>query len=82
VLPQQQEVRWFELRNDRYELLLPEAGMLRSRRFPGLWLNAPALLAGDAAALLATLRAGLETPEHADFVRHLQEQQSGSSTSR
>jgi len=78
VLPQQQEVRWFELRADRYELLLPEAGMLRSRRFPGLWLNASALLAGDAAALLETLRTGLESPEHADFVKRLQEHRASS----
>jgi Uma2 family endonuclease len=71
VLPQHREVRWFELRADRYELLVEEAGVVRSRRFPGLWLNAPALLAGDAAALLATLRAGLDDPEHKEFVSRL-----------
>ena len=39
VLPTQREVRWFELRADRYEPLAEESGILRSRRFPGLWLN-------------------------------------------
>ena len=73
VLPTQREVRWFELRADRYELLAEESGILRSRQFPGLWLNVPALLAGDAAGVLATLRTGLDTPEHAEFVRVLQE---------
>ena len=73
VLPTQREVRWFELRADRYELLAEESGILRSRQFPGLWLNVPALLAGDAAGVLATLRTGLDTPEHAGFVQGLQE---------
>ncbi len=73
VLPRQGEVRWFELRADRYQLLDPQEGILRSRQFPGLWLNAPALLAGDAAALLATLRTGLDSPEHDAFVRRLQD---------
>ena len=72
VLPRQREVRWFELQADRYELLVEQDGILRSRRFPGLWLNVPALLAGDAAAILDTLRAGVNSPEHAEFVSRLQ----------
>ncbi len=38
----------------------------------GLWLNVPALLAGDAASMLNTLRAGLASPDHAEFVNRLQ----------
>jgi Uma2 family endonuclease len=72
VLPQQQEVRWFQLRNDRYEPMAAESGILRSRHFPGLWLNVPALLADDAASVLTTLHAGLDTPGHAEFVRRLE----------
>ncbi|MCL4207857.1 MAG: Uma2 family endonuclease [Pirellulaceae bacterium] len=77
VLPQQGEVRWFELRADRYELLADQEGILRSRQFPGLWLNISALLAGDAASVLATLRDGLDSPAHLEFVHRLQN--SGSS---
>jgi Uma2 family endonuclease len=72
VLPRQGEIRWYELRADRYEPLVEQEGILRSRHFPGLWLNVPALLAGDAASMLNTLRAGLDSPEHAEFVSRLQ----------
>jgi Uma2 family endonuclease len=71
VLPRDGEVRWFELRADRYQSLGPQDSILRSRQFPGLWLNVPALLAADAAALLATLRTGLDSPEHTKFVHQL-----------
>jgi Uma2 family endonuclease len=72
VLPRDGEVRWFELQADRYELLVEQDGILRSRRFPGLWLNVPALLAGGAASMLNTLHNGLNSPEHAEFVTRLQ----------
>ena len=45
---------------------------MRSRVFPGLWLNVTALLADDGAKLLATLEAGLSDPAHAAFVQELQ----------
>ena len=48
-----------------------EDGTLRSRAFPGLWLDPAALLAGDIAAVLATLERGLASPEHAAFVAEL-----------
>ena len=44
------------------------AGIIRSRVFPGLWLARRSLLAGDMAAVLRTLQAGLQSPEHAAFV--------------
>ncbi len=72
MLPRQGEVRWFELQADRYELLVEQDGILRSRQFPGLWLNIPALLAGDAAKMLDTLHVGLKSPEHTEFVDRLQ----------
>ena len=65
-------IDWFALENGEY-MALPtdEAGIIRSRAFPGLWLAAEALLAGDLAAVLAVLQAGLASPEHADFVVRL-----------
>ncbi|MEW6751600.1 MAG: hypothetical protein AB1505_11580 [Candidatus Latescibacterota bacterium] len=40
--------------------------------FPGLWLDAPALLRGDLAAVLAVLRQGIDTPGHRAFAERLQ----------
>lgn len=55
------EVVWFALENGEYVPLAPEGSILKSRTFPGLWLDAKALLAGDGARLLAVLREGLAT---------------------
>jgi Uma2 family endonuclease len=48
-----------------------ELGVIRSRVFPGLWLNVPALIARDLKAVAATVEAGLATPEHAAFAASL-----------
>jgi Uma2 family endonuclease len=66
---------WFVLREDRFERLEPDAaGIYRSERFPGLWLDAGALLRGDLRALFQALQAGLANPEHAEFVIRLQQE--------
>jgi Uma2 family endonuclease len=66
------QVDWFVERDGRYEALAPSAdGLLRSTIFPGLWLDAAALVRGDLAAVLAVVQQGLSSPEHADFVTHL-----------
>lgn len=55
-----------------FEVIAADAdGLLRSRVFPGLWLNPAALLAEDAQALLGALQQGLASPEHAAFVAEL-----------
>ncbi len=67
-----EEVRWFVLRDGRYEELAPGAdGIHRSEVFPGLWLDARALFAEDLDALIVALERGLATPEHARFVADL-----------
>ena len=72
-------VDWFRLRDGTYVRLEPdEAGVVRSERFPGLWLAVPALLGGNLATVLATLQEGLATPEHAAFVEQLRQAQAGS----
>ena len=56
------------LDEDEYLPLEPDAnGILRSRAFPGLWLDVPALLNGDGAKAVATLQNGLASPEHQAF---------------
>lgn len=65
-----QRLHWFDLRSGR-ELTPEPDGVLRIHTFPGLWIHGEALLARDSRRLLATLNAGLATPEHAAFVQRL-----------
>src|SRR5262249_7806186 len=69
---QDRAVDWFVLREGRYEPLAPDAaGIYHSEIFPGLWLDAEALLRDDLAAVLQTLQQGLASQEHADFLSRL-----------
>lgn len=62
-------VVWWELHEGEYREIAPASdGVLRSGVFPGLWLDAAALLRGEMKTVLATLRRGLDSPEHAAFV--------------
>lgn len=72
VLMREREVRWHRLSGGRFEVVpMPVAGVYRSNVFPGLWLDAAALLAGDLARVLAVLNEGLQSPEHRAFVEQL-----------
>ncbi len=67
-------IDWFSLEEGVYRPLpADEAGVLRSRAFPGLWLDTEAFWAGDLAQMLAVLQRGLESEEHAAFVARLGE---------
>lgn len=67
-----QHVDWWTLEDEVYVPLQPDdAGVIRSRLFPGLWLATPALLAGSLAQVLAVLQQGLASDEHAAFVNQL-----------
>lgn len=67
------EVRWFFLdEEDEYSQIQPDArGVLRSRVFPGLWLDTRAFVGGDGARVLATLRRGMRSPEYRAFATAL-----------
>jgi Uma2 family endonuclease len=68
---EQQELHWFTLRSGRP--LRPDGqGVYRSRVFPGLWIDGPALLALDSERVADVVRQGLASPEHAAFVKRLQ----------
>lgn len=68
-LMEEGRVVWWELREGEYVELAPDAqGHLHSRVFPGLWLDVPALLAGDFARVLATLQLGLASPERSAWL--------------
>lgn len=65
-------VEWFTLKRKKYALLPADAdGIVRSAAFPGLWLDMPALLAGNMAKVLAVLQQGIASPEHVAFVAKL-----------
>jgi Uma2 family endonuclease len=68
---------WFVLHSGAYDPLPPGPdGVYRSEVFPGLWLDAAALIAGDMARVNAVLQEGLQSPEHARFVADLQARRS------
>ncbi|HJT34300.1 MAG TPA: Uma2 family endonuclease [Pirellulales bacterium] len=72
VVLKEREVRWFALELGRFvPLPADEDGIYRSKVFPGLWLDAAALLAGDARQMLDVVERGIATPEHAAFVERL-----------
>ena len=60
-------------RGGRFERVDPPAdGVFRSEVFPGLWLDAAALVLNDRKAVQAALQQGLDSPEHAEFVARLE----------
>jgi Uma2 family endonuclease len=68
----QERIVWRELVDGRYREIAPGAdGLLRSRVFPGLWLDADALWKYDARRLLNSVERGVATPEHAEFLHRL-----------
>jgi Uma2 family endonuclease len=68
-----QRVDWFVLRNEEYIGLPPTtSGIHQSEVFPGLWLDADALVRLDLARMLDVLQEGIASPEHAAFVAELQ----------
>lgn len=67
-------IDWFVRQESNYEKMAPDNGVYRSRIFPGLWLDADAMLAGDVKRVLSILHEGLASPEHAEFCAKLQQQ--------
>jgi Uma2 family endonuclease len=66
----EQRLVWWRLREGSYQEISPSSGgVLKSRIFPGLWLEPGALLKADMKAVLKTLRRGLGSPEHRAFVK-------------
>ncbi len=71
-LAYEQCIIWFILRDGVYEAQQPDAnGLLKSERFPGLWLLPDALLSGEMAQVLETLQQGLASQEHKAFSAEL-----------
>lgn len=63
---------WMTLEDGKYVPLNPRAdGVSCSQVFPGLWLDLPALLAGNERRVGAVLGRGLHSAEHLVFVKKL-----------
>lgn len=70
VLLEERRVEWRVLEGGSYRLMeRDEAGLFRSAVFPGLWLDEPALWAGDSRRMLEALDAGLASDECAGFLQ-------------
>jgi len=68
------EVDWFVLERGTYARMQADRdGLLKSRVFPGLWLDVQALLAADLPALRAAIDRGVACAEHADFAARLRD---------
>jgi Uma2 family endonuclease len=64
-----QAIDWFVLQEGRYErLAISDNAIFRSHIFPGLWLDARALLKGNMSQVLQSLENGLASPERTAFV--------------
>jgi Uma2 family endonuclease len=72
-------IDWFVLDGDRFVPLTCEAGIYRSRVFPGLWLDVQALLDGNLLKVFEAVQQGVATPAHRDFVAALQQRTQASS---
>ena len=69
---------WFQLINEEYVTLAPNAeGVIESQVFPGLRLAVAALIEGDRAKVSSELGAGLQTTVHTVFVERLAKTESG-----
>lgn len=67
------QIDWFVLRSGQYELLGRDAsGIYRSEVFPGLWLDATALVQGNLSAVFRVVQQGLASPEYTSFAAKLQ----------
>jgi Uma2 family endonuclease len=66
-----QGIDWFVLRRGRFARLAAQEGILKSEVFPGLWLDAPALLARNLARVLEVVGMGVASTGHAAFVARL-----------
>jgi Uma2 family endonuclease len=60
---------WFRLEEGDFQRVdADDNRVFRSLAFPGLWLDWPAMLRDNMAAVLGKLSQGLASPEHAQFV--------------
>lgn len=63
----------FVLRDGSFEkLAIDRSGVLKSEVFPGLWLDAGAMVRGNVARVMAVVQEGIASADHAALVARLQ----------
>jgi Uma2 family endonuclease len=67
------------LRGKEFAPLVASDGIFQSENFPGLWIDADALVTGDLAKALKTVQQGIASPEHATFISLLQQRAASAS---
>jgi Uma2 family endonuclease len=67
VCLEERTVRWFDLSTDT-PLVIDSRGVLKSRSFPGLWIDVAALVNRDIKRLVSTVQRGIRTKAHQRFV--------------
>lgn len=67
----ERELHWFNFASSR-PIKADRQGIFRSRVFPGLWIDQPALFDRDSARIMAAVQEGLVSRQHAAFVKRLQ----------
>lgn len=73
VRVKQRDAVWFARGRKGFTELQPGSdGILRSRMFPGLWLDPSAVFDKTTRRLMVVLRQGVASPEHAAFVAKLE----------
>ncbi len=66
------EIDWFRLKDEKYlKLQADEKGIIKSKIYPGLWLDINALLNGDLVKVLEILKQGIDTYEHQNFCQKI-----------
>jgi hypothetical protein len=68
---EEQDLHWFDFKA-KASVKPNRQGIYRSRVFPGLWIDGPALLARDSARLMEVVSQGLAHREHSAFVKRLE----------
>ncbi|HLP89181.1 MAG TPA: hypothetical protein VK184_11410 [Nostocaceae cyanobacterium] len=68
----EQKIDWFYLEKSEYISLTPDSnGIIKSKIYPGLWLDITALLEGNMTQILAILQTGLNSPEYQILLQNL-----------
>jgi Uma2 family endonuclease len=68
---EEQELHWFHFPSGK-AIRPNRQGISCSKVFPGLWIDAQALLARNSARVAAVIQQGLASPQHATFVKRLE----------
>ena len=72
ALVEEERIPWREVHGYGWrELTADSAGILRSRVFPGLWLDEAAMWRRDLAQVLDVLGQGMASAEHVGFAQSL-----------